>query len=81
MAKQDKSELIAKLQEFLYSHDLNLTKAGILLKMSPSGISRMLNRESKNIHPRTAYKIKKLLGELHGAPSHGEGNGQPSERL
>jgi hypothetical protein len=63
MAKQDSSDLIKRFKEFIFSHDLNLTKAGILLKMSPSGVFRMLNRESQNVHPRTAYKIKKLLGE------------------
>jgi AraC-like DNA-binding protein len=68
MAKQDNSELIKRFKQFVYSHDLRLEQAAILLKMSPSGIYRMFNRESGTLHPRTAYKIKGILEETNAIP-------------
>ena len=51
MAKESQTELIQRFKEFVYSHDLRLEQAAILLKMSPSGIYRMFNRESGTLHP------------------------------
>jgi hypothetical protein len=79
MIKQDNSELIKKFQDFIFSHDFTLNQVGVLLKLSPAGIYKILSGKAKHPHPRTLYKIKKLLGETVGSTSNPKRGGVASQ--
>lgn len=60
----DRKQLIDAFQKYVYERNLTLRQVATLLVMSQAAISRILNGTTSRPHPRTLYKIKKILGEL-----------------
>lgn len=59
----DIQELILKFKTFILERDLTLHQIAIFLKMSHSAVAGILNGNTSKPHPRTLYKIKKLIGD------------------
>lgn len=56
------NELVEKLKFFMAERDLTIKDVAGLIKKHPKTVWQFLNEKVKP-HNRTAYKIKKLLGE------------------
>jgi len=62
-AKSEIKELITKFKEFILERDLTLQQIAVWLKMSHSAVADILNEKTLKPHPRTLYKIRKLIGD------------------
>lgn len=63
MISCDTDKLIAEFRIFILDRDLTLRQVALILKMSHSAVSDIINKKTVNPHPRTIHKIKKLIGE------------------
>jgi len=65
MINTDTAQIIDRFRKFVYERDLTLKQIALILKISHSQVSYILNGIAKNPHPRTLYKIKKMMGEIN----------------
>lgn len=63
MKNSDIIQLIDRFKKFVLERDLTLHQVAILLKISHTTVAKILNGNTSKPHPRTLYKIEKLLGE------------------
>jgi len=63
MNNPETRQVIIRFKEFILERDLTLQQIAVWLKMSHSAVADILNEKTLRPHPRTLYKIKKLIGD------------------
>jgi predicted XRE-type DNA-binding protein len=73
--------LIQKFILWCKDRGFNQTRIALIAGRTRGWASLLVNGKIKTLNFDTRTTIEKILGVTNGLPSHGEGNGQHSERL